>query len=58
MCFSFYFKFVFYFINLKKNWMVVVVGGCMYKKKMKGVNEKFKIYDLYEDDYGWILVYM
>lgn len=38
--------------------MVVVVGGCMYKKKMKGVNEKFKIYDLYEDDYGWILVYM
>lgn len=41
--------------------MLVVGGGgvCIKKKnKMKGVSEKFKIYDLYEDDYGWFLVYM
>lgn len=38
--------------------MVVVAGGCTHKKKMKGVNEKLKIYDSHEDDHGWTLDYM
>lgn len=38
--------------------MVVVAGGCTHKKKMKGVNEKLKIYDSHEDDHGWTLAYM
>lgn len=65
MCFSFYFKLVFHFINFKKT-KTDAGGGrgggggvrTKKKKKMKGVSEKLKIYDSHEDDHGWSLAYM
>lgn len=67
MCFSFYFKLVFHFINFKKTKTDAGGGrggggGGVYapkkKNKMKGVSEKLKIYDSHEDDHGWSLAYM
>lgn len=62
MCFSFYFKLVFHFINFKKTKTDAGGGGggCTHQKKnkMKGVSEKLKIYDSHEDDHGWSLAYM
>lgn len=58
MCFSFYFKLVFHFINFKKKPDGGGGRGVYAQKKMKGVNEKLKIYDSHEDDHGWTLAYM